>query len=234
MNFYDRMAFVPKAPARVSPSEKALSHLSALIGRKDLKAGELLPSERKLMEKLGVSRVVVRETMKKLEQRGLVRIRHGIGVELLDHPGLPVEETITRALPESRDRLRQCAQARQFFEPEIAAFAATRVTPAAVQKLSGLIESMKTATTVDEAANFDIEFHDAIAELAGNKVLLLMLQSVAEIGRMSRAITLCRVGSERACSQHAKILEAIAAGDSESARRAMKKHLESALSDLGF
>jgi GntR family transcriptional repressor for pyruvate dehydrogenase complex len=234
MSFYDRMTAVPKAPLRVSPSERALSHLSALIDKKDLRQGELLPSERKLMAELGISRVVIRETLKKLEQRGLVRIRHGIGVELLDRPGLPVEETINRALPESHDRLRQCAQARQFFEPEIAAFAATRVTPTAVRKLSGLIESMKTATTVDEAANFDIAFHDAIAELAGNKVLLLMLQSIAEIGRISRAITMCRVGSERACVQHTKILEAIAAGDSESARRAMRKHLESALSDLGF
>jgi GntR family transcriptional repressor for pyruvate dehydrogenase complex len=225
---------VPAPAARPSPSGKALSHLSALIEDKRFKPGDLLPSERQLMERLGVSRVVVREAMKKLEQRGLVRIRHGVGVELLDHPALPVEETISRALPEARDRLLQCTQARQFFEPEIAAFAATRATPAAVKKLAMIADAMKAATDVAQAANFDIAFHDAIAEIAGNKVLLLMLQSVAEIGRASRAIMICRVGTQRAVAQHARILEAIAAGDADEARRAMKEHLDSAVTDLGL
>ena len=235
MSFCDRMDLVsaPSKP-RVSPSEKALSHLSALIARKESLPGKLLPSERKLTTELGVSRVVIRETMKKLEQRGLVRIRHGIGVELLDHPELPVEETINRALPESHDRLQQCAQARQMIEPEIAALAASRTTPSAVKHLGSILEAMQAARNVEDAADLDIAFHDGITELAGNKILTLMLKSVAEIGRISRAITICRVGTERARVQHAKILEAIAAGDSEAARRAMKKHLQAALIDLGF
>jgi DNA-binding FadR family transcriptional regulator len=68
--------------------------------------------------------------------------------------------------------------------------------------------------------------------MAGNKVLALMLTSVAELGRLSREHTLREFGVRRAYDFHEKILAAITAGDSAAARHAMKTHLVAALGDL--
>jgi GntR family transcriptional repressor for pyruvate dehydrogenase complex len=217
---------------RISPADEVLRQLTQLIESAQLEMGSLLPPERELAAKLGVSRVVVREAAKKLEQRGLVSIRHGVGVVVTNNPALPVQHTLERLLPGDKERLRQCAQARLLIEPELAAAAASRVTPSALKKLKAACEAMATNTDWEQAAQLDIAFHDTIADLAGNKVLAVMLKSVAQLGRLSREVTLKRFGVERANGYHARILAAITAGDPAAARKAMKQHLEAALGDL--
>ncbi len=217
---------------RISPADEVLRQLTLLIENASLATGSLLPPERELAIKLGVSRVVVREAAKKLEQRGLVSIRHGIGVVVTNNPALPVQHTLERLLPSDKERLRQCAQARLLIEPELAATAATRATPSGVKKLKAACVAMAANADLTRAAELDIIFHDTIADLAGNKVLAVMLKSVAELGRLSREVTLKRFGVERANGYHARIVAAVTAGDPAAARKAMKTHLEAALGDL--
>ena len=217
---------------RTSAAEEVLHRLSHAIKSGEIKRGDFLPAERELAVQLGVSRVVVREAARRLEQRGLVSIRHGIGVQVVNDTSMPVRQTINRLLPRDAERLRQSAQARLLVEPELAALAAVRATPSAIARLKSIYKSLPGSPTVAEAADRDIAFHDAIADLAGNKVLGLMLQSVAEIGRQSRQFTLKKFGLRRAHEHHGKILAALAAGNPAAARRAMKAHLDSALADL--
>ena len=222
----------PEAPARISPADEALRRLTALIEEGALATGSLLPGERVLAAQFGVSRVVVREAARKLEQRGLVSIRHGVGVTVTNNPALPVQHTLERMLPGDHERLRQCAQARLLIEPELAAAAAMRATPKTLRALRTNVTALGIETDIPLAAALDIAFHDAIADLAGNKVLAVMLRSVAQLGRLSREVTLKRFGAGRALGYHTRILAAIATGDPAAARRAMKQHLEAALGDL--
>jgi len=224
---------VPLEPlSRISPADEVLRQLTRLIENDELTTGSLLPPERVLAGRMGVSRVVVREAAKKLEQRGMVSIRHGVGMLVTNNPALPVQRTLERLLPADKERLRQCAQARLLIEPELAAAAALRTTPAGLRKLKATCAAMAAAPDIAKAASLDILFHDAIADLAGNKVLAVMLQSVAELGRLSREVTLRRFGVKRANDYHARILAAITAADPVAARKAMKQHLEAALGDL--
>ena len=221
-----------ETPPRSSPADAVLRRLTALIEGRRLETGALLPAERSLAQQFGVSRVVVREAARKLEQRGLVSIRHGIGVVVTNNPALPVQHTLERLLPGDRERLRQCAQARLLIEPELAAAAAVRATPAGLKKLRAHCAALAEATDIAHAAALDIAFHDLIADLAGNKVLAVMLRSVAQLGRLSREVTLKRFGVGRAAGYHGRILAAIAAADPAAARQAMKRHLVAALGDL--
>jgi GntR family transcriptional repressor for pyruvate dehydrogenase complex len=175
---------------------------------------------------------VVREAARKLEQRGLVSIRHGIGVEVTNNPALPVQHTLERLLPSDKERLRQCAQARLLIEPELAATAAVRATPKGLRALKANCVALASETDLACSAALDIAFHDAIADLAGNKVLAVMLRSVAQLGRLSREVTLKRFGVARAHGYHVRILAALTAADPAAARKAMKLHLEAALGDL--
>lgn len=217
---------------RIPAAEEVLRRLTVLIEDGRMALGSLLPPERVLAAQLGVSRVVVREAAKKLEQRGLVAIRHGVGVMVTNNPALPVQRTLERLLPLDKERLRQCAQARLLIEPELAATAAVRATPAGIRKLRANCEAMAAEADPAKAASLDIVFHDTIADLAGNKVLAVMLKSVAQLGRLSREVTLKRFGIARATGHHERILAAITSADPAAARKAMKLHLEAALGDL--
>jgi DNA-binding FadR family transcriptional regulator len=220
-------------PIRNLPlSEEVLQRLTTAIEEGHFKTGKFLPAERELAIKLGVSRVVVREAAKCLEQRGLVRIQQGIGVEVVNNPTLPVQHTLRHLMPKDKERLYQCAQARLLIEPELAAVAALNSIPSAVKRLKKIHYFLLEEQKINAAVDRDIEFHEAIADLAGNKVLSLMLKSISELGRLSREVTMKSVGVQKAREHHGKILAAIEAQDAARARNAMKSHLQASLEDL--
>ncbi len=59
-----------------------------------------------------------------------------------------------------------------------------------------------------------------------------MLKSIAELGRLSRQVTIKRFGVQKAREHHAKILAAIEAHDAGKARHTMRSHIEATLEDL--
>ena len=218
---------------RHSTAEEVLQALTERIEKGRYAVGMLLPAERKLAEQFRVSRVVVREVSKKLEQRGLITIRQGVGVRVLNNRAQPIQDSFFALLPEEKTRLRQCAQARMLIEPEVVALAAQSPRrEELLPKLRATQERMQDETDIARAALLDIAFHEGVAEMAGNKVLAVMLASVAELGRRSREHTLNEFGIKRACDFHQRILAALEASDPDTAQQAMKAHLTAALGDL--
>ena len=61
---------------------EVLNNLIGYVKEQKLKKGDKLPSERELANILGISRATVRETLQKLEERGIVTVRRGSGVHL--------------------------------------------------------------------------------------------------------------------------------------------------------
>jgi GntR family transcriptional repressor for pyruvate dehydrogenase complex len=223
----------PVAATRRSTAEEVLNSLTESIESGQHAVGTLLPAERQLATQFGVSRVVVREAAKKLEQRGLISIRQGIGVRVINNRARPIQDSFYASLPEEKSRLRQCAQARVLIEPELAALAAQNPRRAEfLPRLRTTQERLREETDIPQAALLDIGFHELIAEMAGNKVLSLMLTSIAELGRLSREHTLKEYGVRRAYDFHETILAAIESGHAETARLAMKTHLNAALGDV--
>jgi GntR family transcriptional repressor for pyruvate dehydrogenase complex len=222
-------------PARRSFADEVLQALTEAIEKGVYGLGTLLPAERLLATQFGVSRVVVREAAKKLEQRGLISIRQGIGVRVVNDRARPIQDSFYASLPEEKMRLRQCAQARALIEPELAALAAQNPRRAEfLPRLRAEQDRLRDETEITQAALRDIGFHEIVAEMAGNKVLCLMLASIAELGRLSREHTLREFGAQRAYDFHATILAAIEAGDAEAARQAMRTHLATALGDVFY
>jgi GntR family transcriptional repressor for pyruvate dehydrogenase complex len=211
--------------------EEVLQQLTLGIEEGDLRPGEFLPPERELAAKLGVSRAVIREAAKCLEQRGRVRIRQGVGVEVVNNPSLPVQNSLLQLKLEERERLYQCAQARLLIEPELAAAAALNSTPATVEQLKKAFHTALEETNLDAAVNLDIEFHQIIADLAGNQVLSLILKSMAQLGRLSRKMSFMPLAAERATAHHLAIIAAIESSDADEARRAMKEHMLAVLEE---
>ena len=212
--------------------EEVSDRLAEAIRKGRLAVEGLLPSERQLAEQFGVSRPVVREATKRLELQGLVEVRQGIGIRVIDRLHAPVSSAARLLLPEEGERLRQALEVRAILEPEIARRAAERATGTDRERLRQLHEVLKSASDLSAAMEADLAFHRELARVSGNEIFGLMLDSIADLGRESRRATMSEAGVGRAVKQHASVLKGILAGDAKAAERAMRIHIESAVGDL--
>lgn len=194
---------------------------------------EWLPPERQLAVDLGVSRPALREAIKRLEMQGLLASRHGVGVQVIDRPHAPVQAALGRMLPSPAERIRQFTAARRLIEPELAALAAENARASDLKALRASHDRFVAPdTSPADAVEADLEFHRLIARASGNRVLALMIASMAPLEADARQTTLERVGLAAARRQHAAILAAIGAKDGAAARTAMLSHLDAAFASI--
>lgn len=184
-----------------------------------------LPGERSLAEKLGVSRSVVREATKRLEQQGMLEIQHGNGIKIVDRLHRPLSDSLSLLIPDVAGRLEQLNETRLSIEPDAAAFAAQRTTKSHLRELRRIHAALEQAPDNESAIQFDLAFHHAIADASGNLIYRLVLDSLGELGLTSRMRTIGRIGKQTAIEHHAAILSAIENRDPKAAREAMRSHI---------
>jgi DNA-binding FadR family transcriptional regulator len=200
--------------------------------------GELLPRESDLAKQFGVSRGIARESLRGLEERGLVRVRHGRGAivtspddwDMFDPDVIAALLNGTRATQVLSDYL----ECRRILEVEAAGLAAERATPVAIESLAAAFAEMRAtaerARTNAAAERLyreaDIEFHRAIVRAAGNRALGRMTEPIHR-ALTATFSTLARPQArfERGLPEHERILEAIKRHDGAAAREAMREHL---------
>ena len=191
-----------------------------------------LPAERSLAEKLGVSRTVVREATKRLEQQGLLEIQHGNGIKVVDKLHRPLNDSLSLLLPDVAERLQQLNETRLSIEPDAAAFAAQRASKEQIQTLRRVQGQLESAPDNAAAIEADIAAHHAIADASGNLIYRIILDSLAELSIASRLRTIGRIGKQTAVEHHARILDAIERRDPPAARQAMHEHILAAGQDM--
>ena len=212
--------------------ERVCQQLAEIIRGGNANEERWLPGERSLAEKLGVSRTVVREATKRLEQQGMLEIQHGNGIKVVDRLHRPLNDSLTLLIPDMADRLLQLNDARLSIEPDAAAFAAQRASKEQVRILRRIHTQLEKAADGPAAIEQDVAFHHAIADASGNLIFRLILDSLAEIGIASRLRTIGRIGKQAAIEHHAQVLSAIEARDPDAARQAMRRHIVAAGEDM--
>lgn len=193
---------------------------------------EWLPPERQLAADLGVSRTVVREATQRLQLQGLLEVQHGVGIRVVDNLHQPLSTSLELLIPEEAIRLRQSIEARRVLEPELARLAAERIKPDEILTLEETQRRLEQARQTEDAIEADLEFHRVLARAAGNQVFVLLLESLADLGRLSRQATILTVGKGQALAHHAQILDAVARRQPAVAAEAMRYHLHQAELDL--
>jgi GntR family transcriptional repressor for pyruvate dehydrogenase complex len=210
--------------------EEVCRRLSRVLRREG--ADEWLPPERQLAEQLGVSRTVIREATKRLELQGLVEVKHGVGIRRTGALHKPLNGSLALLIPDEADRVRQSLEVRLAIEPEIARLAATRAKPAQLRELRKVHQHLQDTSDLAEAVEADIEFHRTLAKASGNEVFILILETIADLGRDSRKATISQAGVQRAVKHHETVLTAIEKHDAVAAAKAMRIHIEIALQDF--
>lgn len=212
--------------------ERVCQQLAEIIRGGNADEERWLPGERLLAEKLGVSRTVVREATKRLEQQGMLEIQHGTGIKVVDKLHRPLNDSLSLLIPDVAERLQQLNEARLSIEPDAAAFAAQRATKDQVRTMRRIQTQLEKAPDNATAIEADIAFHHAVTDASGNLIYRLILDSLAEIGIASRLRTIGRIGKQTAIEHHAQVLAAIEARDPDAARQAMRRHIVAAGEDM--
>jgi DNA-binding FadR family transcriptional regulator len=200
--------------------------------------GDQLPTEKELIEEFGVSRTVVREAIANLKASGLVSTHQGKGAFVLDG-GVRSFSIPDDKLALAEDLL-EALEVRIAIESEAAALAARRRTTAQLAAIQAACDAMDAALERgEETVALDLAFHRAIAEATGNRHFVGLFNYLGEV-LMTRArlsVSGAQVSNRpydsdklrefqaRISSDHRMIVEAIAAGDSDGARAALRMHL---------
>ncbi|UFU02770.1 FadR family transcriptional regulator [Ruania suaedae] len=227
----------PTAPAR---ARRPIERIGATVLREfvqaivtgEYAAGQVLPTEAELTSEFGVSRTVIRETMKRLQEKGMITVAQGRGTHVQPITSWNVLDPLVLSTMIENDRtlgiLDDLSVVRGALEAEMAGDAAASVDDRARLVLRERMDRM--AGAVDESSVFreaDVEFHLAVMDLADN----------ALAANIARALILHAVHSDRYLGQdptrafeltlaeHQAVVDAIDAGDREGARAAMREHI---------
>lgn len=208
--------------------------LLAAIDRGAYAAGAELPSERELMEQMGVGRPAVREALLTLEQRGLITIAHGRRARVRASEPLGAAELarrITLAAEQVLDRdnasVKHLTDARSLFEAAMVRLAAERATASGILILKrALAENRRAISDAEAYLATDMALHRTIAALSGNPLLAAVGDALYTwLPRFRIRMVHVEGANLLSYDEHARIVERIAAHDPEGALKAIETHL---------
>jgi DNA-binding FadR family transcriptional regulator len=194
-----------------------------------------LPREADLCETFSVSRTVVREAVKVLQEKGLVQVRQGFGTIVTPSTSWDMLDELVLAAVIAEDEtlaiLDDLVVTRRLLESDMANVAARLADQQSVGRLRELVDRMDELVDDPVAyADFDRAFHDTIMQTSGNRIARGVVRSLESqaintaryMGRTDRA--LCVASNQG----HRRVYERIAAEDPAGAAEAMFTHITEA------
>lgn len=191
-----------------------------------LTVGDKLPSERELAVRWRVSRPVVREVLRSLEERGLIEVAPGRGAFVREPTTSDVVRPLDSLFRRRQATPRDLVEARTMIEPRAAAIAAERARPADLEALAYALKQFDDGEILLDRARWDIAFHAAVARASHNPVIETLFASIATltVELMLRSLGDASV-SRAGVPLHQEVFDAIRAGDASRAQEAMSGHL---------
>lgn len=219
-------------PRERSLSDKVTEQITEAIISRQVRPGERLPSERELGARFNVSRTVIREAVRSLVARGLVRVTSGRGVEVSEVGSGNVTASMKLLVRGYELDYEKVSEVRSAVEVQTAGLAARRAAPEDVERLRQLCDEHQINLDkgdLDAASESDFQFHRELTRASGNELLLAMLDSISDVLREVRHQAMVQPHvSEDGLKAHRRILKAVSAGDPKAARDAMARHLADA------
>ncbi|MBA4500941.1 FadR/GntR family transcriptional regulator [Marinobacterium marinum] len=235
-------------PSSHSLPELVARQIEAMILDGRLKAGGRLPSERKLVERLKVSRNTLREALKVLRTRGVIEARRGSGHYVCNfgdmqpqlqrlEPGSPLQQLLQNH-PQTLESL---LEVRRLLEGEAAYLAAQRATEEDMDKLKAVYEALvdehPERDSAADHAERDMHFHHALYAAAHSPILLLALNSIRDlmvsfVFDTSDKLYFQDSIKNQLRTQHRRIYRAIEQRNPAAARRAARAHIDAVVDSL--
>ncbi len=210
-------------------SDEVAERLQRAILSGIFKLGDRLPSEHELAQRFGVSRVVIREALRTLENLGIVAIKGGRtgGAFVASSDVRLFQRALLLNLRLHSLSVEELIEARLIYEPEVARLAAVRATADDLALLERILEQQREEVEHGYFAHpTNLSFHRAMAQATQNPLLEIVVQTVLELIRDRVARWTLPEGSwQRILARHERLYEALRGRESEEACRVMREHV---------
>jgi GntR family transcriptional repressor for pyruvate dehydrogenase complex len=209
-------------------SEQVVEEVERLIEEQYPEPGMLLPKESELAERFHVSRIVIREGMKILEDRGLVEVRAGRGTMTVAPNSDRVKDSLLRLfrdqpMPALAD-LELMLELREVLEETVASLAAVRATPEDLEQIAASLAVMEARESTPQVVEADLQFHIAMAKAAHNRYYEIVLEPLTSVMMQQIKLTdSVSVGLEL----HRAVYEQVRKGNPVGARQAVRRLMSS-------
>lgn len=203
--------------------------LKERIEKGEFKEGQKLISERKIAEEYGVSRNVVREALKSLNQQGLLNIIPAKGAFVTKPDTETLANSIKLLIKGRPNELMQMMEVREILEIAIIENVISEASDENVHYLLNLYDQMDEF--VDNTRKFmklDEEFHTYLRNIVKNEILISIVTSLNSIVR-ERLFSLRVLYPERnriAQEDHYDMIKGIRTHNLDLAKRAVKRHMD--------
>ena len=219
-----------------SLTEQVEEELTAAIRAGKYLPGQKIPTESELCQIFNVSRTAVREAVKKMSARGIIKVRKGSGAYVSEVSVQNASEILNMffELSSNEDLVLHTIDARQIIEPMLAARAAKSRTEHHIDLLRKNMKNMRSCALDDKKreAELDNDFHNTLLSITGNEVLELLLGPIFSLMPKFKTSVFAKPTSgnlleakNSMLEHHQNILEAIERKDAVTASEAMKNHL---------
>lgn len=212
-------------------SDQVFDRLWAMLQTGELSPGDVMPSERALMERFNVGRPAVREALQSMANKGLISISHGersrvnkltagIAFDQVDN----IARLLLSTEPSNLENLKQF---RKILEVGSIQIAAQNCSANDITELRGLVETQRNKLGQDKAfIEADIAFHVAIARLTGNPLIQSVTQAMLSWLSAYYKPVLHWSGRENTTLlEHARIVDFLEANDVPGAVKLIEDHL---------
>lgn len=200
--------------------------------------GASVPPEPALCEELGVSRTVVRESVKSLVAKGLIQTGPKVGTRVLpsDQWNWFDADVITWQAKAglTAEFVRDLQDLRRVVEPAAVKMAALRATADDIAEIEDAFAGMKQAVVHGgDYVTHDMRFHQGFLKASHNRMLIQMGKALSALLRTSFELSTSRKdGPARSLPLHRAVLDAVIARDAEKAGRAIGVLIDGAHADI--
>lgn len=211
---------------RMSLVDVAVENLKEYIAENQFENGDKLPSEKMLIDQLGVSRTVVREAISRLQQSGLIQVKSGSGMFITDkneHLSMLFESHMKVHGFEIKELL----EVRKILELGAIRLIIENSIPIDAQKLKDINDVYyKSNKQSKKLAEYDSSFHETIILFTNNQTLISMSKVIKEYfikNQFNQIVD--KEDIKRSYKEHNEIINALETKDLSLGHDVINKHL---------
>jgi len=213
-------------------TDKIVDQLEQLITDGKLASGDRLPSERQLIDMLGVGRSSLREALNKLETMGYVEIKKRKGIFVKSINSTFQLDPLKRMMQGDKQKIVQLYEVRSDIEQASAYAAALERDEKDLTEIQKCIEDFQSnAGQIDFKWELDQAFHLAIARASHNFFRIHVIMSIFDFSKefiqpIIEGFAETEENAAIIAQQHRSLFKAIEEKDADRAREKMKEHLD--------
>lgn len=214
--------------SRTNLSQQVADHLEEVIlSSPTSRISEKLPSEMKLAKQYNVSRPIIREAMKLLQERGLITLKNGSGAYITRPETDTVMNAVSRIMQADKISAEELTQMRGILELSSVDLAVQQITHEQLQEMKDIITTFSDTTLpLKKRVSLDEAFHITIAKASGNSLMVMFITVLTSLLRdyMGKGV-LVDGGIDDGIRRHQEIFFALENHDAQAAHQAMVDHL---------